>query len=545
MLQARYVLPLTLAIAAVPALAQQPAPSASFGAEIRVNNITVDVQVWDENGVPVSGLRREDFRIVENDVEQRLTNFLSISGGEVQTAADANLVGATAARQVLVFFDLYLLTEPDKRVLLEGLKAHFDAGLPPAMTIGVVSFDGSLRVHTQPTESRERLLEALKEVDRLPATGLSRQIKLSSYENRLRPGTESNTRYEQRRYENEEYWNELRRMVGRVDSAFSAALQQFSGSPARKVALLVSPGFPRAENVPQYRYYDFFLDNPDYRNVALFADSTMLAANLEYTLYTLDASGYQDETMMRNAAERGATGDFADVARAGFWREADRKDTLIRAARETGGEAIFSRDGGAAISDVERLTASYYSLGYQPDHYGDGKTYAIKVEVIGKPGYKLAHRANYVDRPFEAREAERSRAAMLTGYAENPLGVVLALDKPTSKMRLGAAGMRVYRVPAELRIPYANLVMIPQGELAAGQVQVVLVTTDAKGNQSPLNYQRVPIQLPAAQLEEARQKGYYAFRFTLEMEGGEHSLRIAVDDVLGRTSSVAVANVKL
>jgi VWFA-related protein len=536
MLQARYVLPLTLAMAAAQAAAQQPTPPASFGAEIRVNNITVDVQVWDENGVPVNGLRREDFRILENDAEQRLTNFLSVSGGEVQTAADAALVGATAARQVLVFFDLYLLTEPDKRVLLEGLKAHFDAGLPPAMTIGVVSFDGSLRVHTRPTESRERLLEALKEVERLPATGLSRQIKLSSYENRLRPGTESNTRYEQRRYENEEYWNELRRMVGRVDAAFSAALQQFAGSPSRKVALLVSPGFPRAENVPQ---------NPDYRNVALFADSTMLAANLEYTLYTLDASGYQDETMMRNAAERGATGDFTDVARAGFWREADRKDTLIRAARETGGEAIFSRDGGAAISDVERLTASYYSLGYQPDHYGDGKTYAIKVELVGKPGYKLAHRTSYVDRPFEAREAERSRAAMLTGYAENPLGVVLALDKPTSKMRLGAAGMRVYKVPAELRIPYANLVMIPQGDFAAGQVQVVLVTTDARGNQSPLNYQQLPIQLPAAQLEEARQRGYYAFRFTLEMEGGEHALRIAVDDVLGRTSSVAVANVKL
>ncbi len=545
MVRSGLVSPLLVVLAATQAYSQQTAPPAGFAGEIRVNNITVDVQVWDENGVPVPGLRREDFRILENDGEQRLTNFLSITGGEVQTAADASLVGATAARQVVIFFDLYLLTEPDKRVLLEGLKAHFDAGLPPAMTIGVASFDGTLRVHTKPTESRDRVLEALKEVDRLAATGLSRQIKLSSYENRLRPGRESYSRYEQRRYENEEYWNELRRMVGRVDTAFAAALQHFSASPARKVALLVSPGFPRAENVPQYRYYDFFLDNPDYRNVALFANSTTLAANLEYTLYTLDASGYQDETMMRNAAERGATGDFADVAQAGFWREADRKDTLIRAARDTGGEAIFSRDGGAAIADVERLTSSYYSLGYQPDHYGDGKTYAIKVEVIGKPGYKLAYRTSYVDRPFEAREAERSRAALLTGYAENPLGVELALDKPTSKMRLGAAGMRVYRVPAELRIPYANLVMIPQGDVAVGQVQVVLVTIDARGNQSDPAYQRLPIQLPAAKVEEARQNGYYSFRFTLEMEGGEHSLRIAVDDVLGRTSSAAVANVKL
>jgi VWFA-related protein len=539
-------MPLTLALVlgVEMAHAQEPAPPAGFVGEIRVNNITVDVQVWDENGAPVSSLRREDFRVLENDTEQRLTNFLSITGGEVQAAADSSLVGATAARQVLVFFDLYLLTEPDKRVLVRGLQDHFAAGLPPAMTIAVVSFDGSLRIHTKPTESRERVLEALKEVDRLAATGLQRQIKLSSYENRLRPGLESYSRYEQRRYENEEYWMEMRRMVGRVDSALSASLQQFSGSPARKVALLVSPGFPRADNVPQYRYRDFFLDNPDYRNIALFADSTTLAANLEYTLYTLDASGYQDETMTRNAAERGATGDFADVAGAGFWREADRKDTLIRAARDTGGEAIFSRDGGAAIADVERLTASYYSLGYQPDHYGDGKTYTIKVEVVGKPGYKLAYRASYVDRPFETREAERSRAALLTGYADNPLGVVLALEKPTSKLRMGAAGMRVYKVPAELRIPYANLVMIPQGDVAVGQVQVVLLTVDAHGNQSDPAFQRLPIQLPAAQLEAARQGGYYSFRFTLEMEGGEHSLRIAVDDVLGRTSSAAVANVK-
>jgi VWFA-related protein len=532
-----------LALAAAQADAQQP--PGGFGGEIRVNNITVDVQVWDENGVPVSNLRREDFRILENDAEQRLTNFLSIAGGEVQTAADASLVGAAAARPVLGFFDLYLLTEADKRVLVRGLQEHFAEGLPPAMTIAVASFDGTLRVHAKPTESRERVLEALKEVDRLAATGLQRQIKLSSYENRVRPGRESYSRYEQRRYENEEYWMEMRRMVGRVDSAFSAALQHFSSSPARKVALLVSPGFPRAENVPQYRYYDFFIDNPEYRNVALLAGSTTLAANLEYTLYTLDASGYQDETMMRNAAERGATGDFADVARAGFWREADRKDTLIRAARDTGGEAIFSTDGGAAIADVERLTSSYYSLGYQPDHYGDGKTYAIKVEVVGKPGYKLAHRTSYVDRPFETREAERTRAALLTGYSENPLGIVLALDKPTSKLRMGAAGMRVYKVPAELRIPYANLVMIPQGDVAVGQVQVVLLTVDAQGNQSDPAFQRLPIQLPAAQIDEARRNGYYSFRFTLEMEGGKHSLRIAVDDVLGRTSSTAVADVKL
>ncbi|MFZ5784847.1 MAG: hypothetical protein ACOY3Y_00260, partial [Acidobacteriota bacterium] len=133
--------------------AQQQAPV--FFGEERVNNITIDVQVRDSEGVPVFGLTRESFRVFENDVQQRLTNFLSVQAGAVGEAADASLVGQPAPRQVLLFFDLYLLTEPDKRQVLRGLLEQVSMGLPPAMTVAVVSFDGALRVHTPPTESRE------------------------------------------------------------------------------------------------------------------------------------------------------------------------------------------------------------------------------------------------------------------------------------------------------------------------------------------------------------------------------------------------------
>jgi hypothetical protein len=157
----------------------------------------------------------------------------------------------------------------------------------------------------------------------------------------------------------------------------------------------------------------------------------------------------------------------------------------------------------------------------------------------------LTHRQSYVDRPGEQREAERTRAALLTGQTENPLGVELVLDKPSSKFRFGAQKMKTCKIGAELRIPYANLTMLPRGPVAWGQVQVVIVVTDDKGNLSDLAHQRVPIEVPAEKLEEARRRGYFAYRMTFEMEGGKQSMRIGVDDVLAHTTSAVVANLDL
>ena len=53
--------------------------------------------------------------------------------------------------------------------------------------------------------------------------------------------------------------------------------------------------------------------------------------------------------------------------------------------------------------------------------------------------------------------------------------------------------MRLYRMNAEVRIPYAHLTMLPRGDVAWGQVQVVVVATDERGNLSDLAHQRIPI----------------------------------------------------
>jgi VWFA-related protein len=522
------------------AWAQENQQPPTFVSEVKVNNITVDVQVRDSNGVPVAGLGREQFRLLENGQEQVITNFLAVEGGVVRSAPDERLLGEPAPRTTVLFFDLYLLAEPDKRRVLERMREQVAGGLPPGQTVAVVSFDGALRVHTEPTASGSKLLAALKEVDRLAATGLQRQITLSSYNVSDLPSREVWSTYQYRQTQNAEYWEEMRRMVSRVENAFTATVQRFAGVKGRKIVVLISPGFPRAENVPMYREWDFWLDKPpEYRNAGLYGRAALLASELEFTLYTLDPSGNQSLDAVA-AASRAP--EFNDVANIRFWREADRKDSLIQAAKLTGGDAIFTVDGGVALADVERVTSSYYSLAYQPDHYGDGKDYTIKVEVKDHPDWQLTHRQRYIDRPFEVRDAERSRAALLTGFAENPLGIELVLSKPTSRLSLGARGMRIYRTEAELRIPYAELTLIPRGNGYWGQVQVVIVGVDPRGDQSELAQRTLPIEVSAEKLPEARKRGYFAFKFTLELDGGPTSLRVAVNDTLAQTTSTVVAN---
>jgi len=536
----------SLLIAGAAVAQEQQAPVPSFVSEVRVNNITVDVQVRDDKGVPVTGLKRGDFRVFENDTEQVLTNFSVVEGGQIAHSQDEALVGQPAARQIVMFFDLYLMLEPDKDRALESIRSFVESGLPPGVTVAVVSFDGSLRVHTEPTARREKVLAALKEIERTSATGLQRQIRLASFDPQPQ-SRETWTMYNYRRTQNQEYWQEMRRMTARVETAFTATVQRFSGAEARKVVVMVSPGFPRAENIPIYRDYDFFLDTPpDYRNVGLYGRAAYLASELEFTLYALDptSSQYGDAESAVDASRSDPPG-ATDVADVRFWREADRKDNLVKAAKITGGEAIFTRDAGAALADVERLTSSFYSLGYQPDHTGDGKEYAIKVTVAGHPEYRLTYRQSYFDRPFEERDAERSRAALLTGETANPLGITLVLDKPESRFKLGANKMRAVQVPAELRIPFAQLTMLPRGDVAWGQVQVVLVGVDKQGNQSELTHQKLPIQLATEKLDEARRLGYYAYKFTLQLEGGLTSIRVAVNDTLAHTTSTVFADLNL
>lgn len=68
---------LILVLAHTSAFAQAPNQSTA-NIKIDVDRVSVDVMVADSNGQFVQGLRREDFRVFDNSVEQPITDFMSV-----------------------------------------------------------------------------------------------------------------------------------------------------------------------------------------------------------------------------------------------------------------------------------------------------------------------------------------------------------------------------------------------------------------------------------------------------------------------------------
>src|SRR5216684_5340787 len=74
-LQCKLVTAALLLVTAAPSQAQTPQ---SPPIRVTVNRVNVGVTVTDSAGHFISGLRREDFHIFDNDVEQPITDFLPI-----------------------------------------------------------------------------------------------------------------------------------------------------------------------------------------------------------------------------------------------------------------------------------------------------------------------------------------------------------------------------------------------------------------------------------------------------------------------------------
>jgi hypothetical protein len=222
----------------------------------------------------------------------------------------------------------------------------------------------------------------------------------------------------------------------------------------------------------------------------------------------------------------------------GQWLERTRKSLLLSSTGVTGGAAKFSKQPARAVAAIDDSLAHYYSIAYSPPHSGDGREYRIEVSVRDRPDLRVIHRTAYVDQLATVREAQRLRSRMLFSADANPLGVRVVYGEAKNRFRLGAAGSKRVRLPVQVRIPYAGLEMIPRGDMRWGKVMVTFFSEDGTGNQSPVSTYEQPITVASSRYREAVARGYFAYKITVELEGGTQKLYVGVRDLVGGSTSV-------
>ena len=571
-----------LSSAPLPLTAQDA--SQQFIGEATVNVIEVPVRVFDRaTGEPVTGLGREAFRIIESGTEQTISNFSEIEDKiAVRTVSEEGVeiraddgVGITKPLEIIYFFDLFLMYKTDRDRAIEGLESLYADGIPEGESVSLVVFDDALETLVDRSDDRRELLEGIDELKYIRALGINQRITFTEGLSDAPVTNDRDTGFYERRQRNTEYMVDLERKIGQVGNALLATMARYARADGRRILVAFTPGYPKSDWSPTYYSVDFLNAAVEYPQEDLWRKIGHEASDLGFTLYTVDTSGLTSPSqsdvtsgitdsvaaMQRDAITTGVTAitgqrsqfqspdgpsssqaagidPTEDSQNLGQWLERSRKYLLISTAEATGGNAVFTGDVAASMDKILSSLDHYYSIGYTAEHIGDGKVYEIEVELENQPDYRVVHRTAYVDLPASTRAAQALRSEMLFGGDANPLGIRVELGESDSRFRLGAAGSKRVQIPMKVKIPYSRLMMVPRGDVHWGKVQITFFGEDSSGNQSELASFEQPITVAADRYDEAVARGYFSYSATVEVEGGEQTVYVGVQDTLGDRTSI-------
>ncbi len=434
-------LPTALLLVLVPTLAahpQAPESKPSFPGQTEV--VTVDVVVTDARGLPVPGLRREDFSVTEDGVAQEIVAFEGVDRAvpaspaptlELRTSTNRPSRGDGAGSFVVVFDGLHL--DPGEAARARKAVAGFlETGVAAGDRVAIVGTDEGTQWTARLPEGRGALLQVLSRLQgrrvgeavrdamtdyeamridqerdpivtdqvmrRLLATGEIQHDTTGPRET----STDTNEVVAWRSLTRSRASQVYARARSRTEQALGIierSLEALAGTPGRKSLALVSGGI---------------VQDP---RLGVFRRVVSAARRANAAIYFIDVRGLVAATtgLQADVNEPLTSQDLSAGAGLDDTREASEGSEAL--ALDTGGFVIRNQnDLGAGLARVERESRSYYLLGYTPSNrVADGKFRKISVKV-GREGVSIRARRGYYApgggeaRPKETRDAAIQRA---------------------------------------------------------------------------------------------------------------------------------------
>lgn len=575
-LSAAAALLLLASTAASPQAAETPAPAGAappFFERVEVNVVNVEVWVADRRGNRVTGLTPNDFEILEDGKPVEISNFYTVEWAESMLATpklDAlapAAPGAPAAAErrvppdqqlsLVIFIDNAHLFPAHRKKLLEKLEIWVEDRVIEGDNLMLVTFDRQLRVVQPFTRDRWAIVDAIGKVRKMDALGPMREaqrrqtmssISMLASTSALNPDLpQVDTAYDMVRSYVQSATSDLKHTA----AALETAIRMVSGLPGRKSVLLISGGLEQRPGEELYQHLEDAFGVTQVRDQAsavsaviepsaealqsdqtrLFKQVSRTANTNRVTLYTLDASGAGGGSMVGADHSSLDTGSgVAGRTNMEAMRSFNLVEPLITLAADTGGTSIVNTNNfDDALTSMAADFDSYYSLGYLSPHGGDGDFHKIEVRTV-RPGLTLRYRTGYVDKPQVERVADRTLSSLLLDLESNPLAVSMEFGPPERQTR------KRFVLPVLVRIPVANVTLLPNGDRREGKLQIFVVVKDDDGGISELHQQTYPVAIGGDQLAKAltQEIGYLA---KLELRPGRPVVAVGVWDEISGTES--------
>jgi VWFA-related protein len=556
----------------------------TFRGELDVNLINLFVTVVDSKGVPVSGLGREDFEVLEDGDPVEITNFeamdrreltpVEIDGSGVDgSEGEATVEQAQKGRYVALLFDNHSLERRTRRKVLKSLEEFIDEGLAQNDKFMIALNTGSLEILKPFTSNEPGLKAALRSIADMPSSGDSlkkrkRYLKRTVYNeeifrtaqmpgggSNLDPNISSAIASSQRLLTE---INNMRRLEHeRIRTALTVTdelLRAVAGIEGRKAVVWVGEDLAMR---PLLDVYNVWYS----RSAPLDAVMTVLRPEVwgeelkldrEFkavagsaqasgaTFFIIDASDRDRELATADFSPPSAVSVFlSEAANTNVWTPGanlaevrDLSEGAEYMAVATGG-VIFenTRDLDRVVDRLADQVSTYYYLGYRRDGPPDGRRHDLKIRVRGD-GMRVRHHEQVLDRTTPQRLADLALARLRLDAGSNDLGLDLSLEQPEP------SDGKQFVQPIQLAMPVDRLVLIPDAERHIGQILVAVAVLDEQGNTAPAHLIRLRLAIPS---ERYSADAIAVQKIRLLMREGTQRIAVSVrDEVSGIEASQAV-----
>jgi VWFA-related protein len=535
--------------APAPAKAAPGAADESFGETVNVNVVNVDVYVTDKSGHRVTNLTKDDFEITENGKKVAITNFYAIENGKAKVAQEATAAPAAPGAAVpvaepvllpedqrlrlVIYIDNYNLHPFHRNRVMREIRAFLGQHVKKGDQVMLVTYDRSLHVRQTFTSDPQLIATAMLDLEKISAQGVHAESERRDVLRNIEDSESAGQALGYARTYAESQFNDLSFSI----DALKDITNSLAGMPGRKAVLYVSDGlqmiagedvFYAVQNKYNEQSSGSLTETMQFDASRRFTELAAQANANRVTYYTIDAAGlrtYESTSAENQTAGQGVYIDQIQISNV--------QAPLQMLAEKTGGVAVLNQN--VVMPALERIAddfGSYYSLGYQPPHYGDGRYYKIDVKVKGK-GLQVRHREGYRDKSPEARMTDGTLAALNFPFEDNPFGVEIEFGQATPR------DDGLFLVPVLVKIPLEKLVLVPRQASSDARVRLYIAALDTDGGVSDVQQVPVSINIPAADVPKIAGK-HYAYSVSLLMRRGDQKVAVGVrDDVAGQASFVA------
>ena len=550
----------------------------------RTELVLVPTIVTEKSGAHVSGLKKEDFTIMENGSTRPIATFEEITSDAERWSRPANVkefsnrlgspgsAGGSTRRVTLIVLDLLNTSPADlnyaRGQLLKYLSQSLDRREPTGLYI--LGRRGIQVIHDFTTDPGV-LIAALHKVmgepsqlvdtagDIQTATGGANPVGSDTGGVSMITAGQSGppvtalmsavsaeaaalqTRIEDSAKNFESF--QQRVAITYTLEAMRQIAEGLAGVPGRKSLIWVSGGFPFSVSDTSMQLADS-LNGPGGRNtlsdvLPLYERTWQALNDAQIAIYAVDVEGPQTTMPTASMEMKGGTAEFNNDLRSAGWSQVDTQATFETVAASTGGRAYFNtNDLTKGFRDAAHDSGQYYMIGYYLDRSNTKpgwRKLAVKVkrehvEVRARSGFFVTNAT--VD-PETTRDSDIA-LALKSPLDYTALSLVAHWDDVAASKEAGKKSVRfIVRVE-----PDAHLIDVADNNHVTLDFVAAATTPTGERVGDPMG-KKFDLHLKPDALATTREKGI-SYRGALDLAPGEYNVRIVVRDSLtGRVGSVA------